>query len=508
MSDIFEFNKIASIDLEETPYLKPISNKGIGFYNLDKNTAQFQFILKKKDKPLLISGNNVKGYAFFKAKNGNENTRASTSGVIDVDYIDPMKGIIGVTVPQWFLKNVANSEVLGELYLSLNDVNNKKKDDTVVLGTFMFEVRDSLVNQLESDIKVSYIRMFDDLREQIELKIENVKNDINETTSLLEEIKQTISNAKKTIQESANDGIKLVDDNKKQAILDINEQSKLALNQIDSRKNDVDSSFQLAQTSMQNEVGLIVQKFESNVTDANKAIDEKVELFNNNGALTKSDIDSIMNGYDLQKAKLTDENGMAIPIVDLDFDDPLKLITKSGLYYLYNSINGPLTSSKNGMLSAMFMGSGYIKFLFTPFNSNDMYIRTKNGEGNWLPWRRINGFTDTGWINLTIVNGTVPDPAYKERNGFTSAFRVINENGVVKNHLRLNVSNVINGQVIATLPEGVVQNVQSFPVTTNNGKSGCYVVILPTGDIVFYTSSITGEWTSEDCIYSELHFLN
>ena len=34
--------------------------------------------------------------------NGNENQRPSISGVLDVDFIDPMRGLIGVTVPGWF----------------------------------------------------------------------------------------------------------------------------------------------------------------------------------------------------------------------------------------------------------------------------------------------------------------------------------------------------------------------------------------------------------------------
>lgn len=186
-----ELEKVGKLDLNEEPYLQPISNRGIGFYNLDKNTAKFQFVVQKDNKPLLISDKNVKGYAFFKAANGTEEKRPSTSGVLDVEFIDPMKGLIGVTVPQWFLKNVVDSEVLGEIYLSLNDVNNVGKDDTVVLGTFKFTVRDSLINQIESDIKVSYIRMFDELRSELEKKVQQLKQDIGDTQTLIESIKQT-----------------------------------------------------------------------------------------------------------------------------------------------------------------------------------------------------------------------------------------------------------------------------------------------------------------------------
>ena len=58
-----ELEKVAKIDLEEEAYLKPISDRGIGFI-IDKNTAQFQFRVTKDNLPLLISTNNVKGYAF------------------------------------------------------------------------------------------------------------------------------------------------------------------------------------------------------------------------------------------------------------------------------------------------------------------------------------------------------------------------------------------------------------------------------------------------------------
>ena len=86
--------------------------------------------------------------------------------------------------------------MLGEVYLSLNDYNNLGKDDTVVLGTFSFTVRDSLVNQIDSDIKVSYIRMFDELRTEIEGKVQELKQEISDTTDLVSEVNQIVENAK------------------------------------------------------------------------------------------------------------------------------------------------------------------------------------------------------------------------------------------------------------------------------------------------------------------------
>lgn len=498
-----ELEKVAKIDLEEEAYLKPISDRGIGFYNLDKNTAQFQFRVTKDNLPLLISTNNVKGYAFFKQNTVKNGDRPSTSGVLDVEFIDPMTGLIGVTVPPWFLKSVTNSTVLGEIYLSLNDYKNEDKDDTVVLGTFQFEVKDSLVNQISSDIKVSYIRMFDDLRDELEKKVEQLKKDIGSTQSLIDTIKQLSTSATQAIQKAKDDSINSINTNKADALNNIEEQTTLSLAQIDSKKDDVQSGFEVAKTAFQNSVDQNTQTFDAKVTDANNLIDKKVNDFQTNGALTKSDVDNLMGSYDWQKVALTQDNGRNIAVYDLDFDDPAQ-ITKSGFYYLYNPTNGPI--NRNGMLIVSYTSDAYMKFIYMPFSSNDMYIRTKAGE--WLPWQSINDFKDTGWINLSLVNGAYANTEYADRNGYPCSYRIVTQNGVTTNHLRINASNLFSGQIFARLPQDMVKNAQSFSVRTPTGKPGCFLVINPTGDVLFYKSSVTGDWTEKDYIYAQVSWIN
>ncbi len=499
-----ELEKVAKIDLEEEAYLKPISDRGIGFYNLDKNTAQFQFRVTKDNLPLLISTNNVKGYAFFKQSTAKNGDRPSTSGVLDVEFIDPITGLIGVTVPPWFLKSVTNSTVLGEVYLSLNDYKNENKDDTVVLGTFQFEVKDSLVNQISSDIKVSYIRMFDDLRDELEKKVEQLKKDIGNTQSLIGTIKQLSASATQAIQKAKDDSINSINTNKTDALNNIEEQTTLSLAQIDSKKNDVQSGFEIAKTAFQNSVDQNTQTFDAKVTDVNNLIDKKVNDFQTNGALTKSDVDNLMGSYDWQKTALTQGNGATIPVYDLDFDNPTQ-ITKSGFYYLYNATNGPATK-RNGMLIVIYTNANYMKFIYTPYDSNEVHIRTKSGD--WLPWQSINDFKDTGWINLPLVNGAYANTEYTDRNGYPCSYRIVTQNGVTTNHLRINASNLFSGQIFARLPQDMVKNAQSFAVRTPIGKPGCFLVINPTGDVLFYKSSITGDWSEKDYIYTQVSWIN
>lgn len=499
-----ELEKVAKIDLEEEAYLKPISDRGIGFYNLDKNTAQFQFRVTKDNLPLLISTNNVKGYAFFKQNTVKNGDRPSTSGVLDVEFIDPMTGLIGVTVPSWFLKSVTNSTVLGEIYLSLNDYKNEDKDDTVVLGTFQFEVKDSLVNQISSDIKVSYIRMFDDLRDELEKKVEQLKKDIGSTQSLIDTIKQLSASATQAIQKAKDDSINSINTNKTDALNNIEEQTTLSLAQIDSKKNDVQSGFEIAKTAFQNSVDQNTQTFDTKVTDANNLIDKKVNDFQTNGALTKSDVDNLMGSYDWQKAALTNSDGTTISVSDLDFDNPTQ-ITKSGFYYLYNATNGP-TTIRNGMLIVIYTNANYMKFIYTPYFSNEVHVRTKAGD--WLPWQSINDFKDTGWINLPLVNGAYANTEYTDRNGYPCSYRIVTQNGVTTNHLRINASNLFSGQIFARLPQDMVKNAQSFSVRTPTGKPGCFLVVNPTGDVLFYKSSVTGDWTEKDYIYAQVSWIN
>lgn len=508
-----ELEKIAKVDLEESAYLKPVSDKGIGFYNLDKNTAQFQFRITKNDKPLLISDKNVKGYAFFKAMNGNEKQRPSISGVLDVDFIDPMSGLIGVTVPGWFLKSVVNSEVLGEVYLSLNDYNNLGKDDTVVLGTFSFTVRDSLVNQIDSDIKVSYIRMFDELRTEIESKVQELKQEISDTTDLVSEINQIVENAKSKVIQIKNESIAAINTAKSDAVNTITSTKDNAIRDIEATKSLVTGDYETINASIQQAISDAKNEFDVKSNNANQTIDNKLaqfnETLNNDGFITPASVDEKISGLMWQKYALTTNDGNAIPLKSLDLNSPETQITGSGLFYLYSPINGPKNVSSNGLLNVMYVSSDYIKMLFTPYNSNKIFVRTKMGDAKWLDWEEAtNNTEDTGWIELPLVNGAYPNTEYTDRNGYKCAYRIVTQGTVTTTYLRINASNLIAGQVFARLPQGVANNAQTFPVRTPINRPGCYIVINPSGDITFFKSTSTIEWTDKDYIYTEVSWLN
>lgn len=504
-----ELEKVGKLDLNEEPYLQPISNRGIGFYNLDKNTAKFQFVVQKDNKPLLISDKNVKGYAFFKAANGTEEKRPSTSGVLDVEFIDPMKGIIGITVPQWFLKNVVDSEVLGEIYLSLNDVNNVGKDDTVVLGTFKFTVRDSLINQIESDIKVSYIRMFDELRSELEKKVQQLKQDIGDTQTLIETIRQTAEDYLTKINKAQADAIVSITD----ALMSSNESIDLereeALRQIDAKRDAIKTEYDLASDTFKKTYDSNVDAFNSNVNQANATIDEKINAFNgtleNDGFTTPAYVEQKFTEANWQKHKLTNDDGTNFydSIEKIDFSNNEQLYSLPiGTRYITSSINRPLDTSSNGWLTKYNCNNNVMLIHFQPYNSNLIY--QKRFYNGWSEWERVSSdVVDTGWIDLQLVNSASPKNELVTKGGFTSSYRTITQNGITKKIIRLNVTTISHGQTIAMLPKGFVNNLVFFNISTPRSKYLGRIALNPSGLVDFSAVGDVSTWGETDYIYGQ-----
>lgn len=504
-----ELEKVGKLDLNEEPYLQPISNRGIGFYNLDKNTAKFQFVVQKDNKPLLISDKNVKGYAFFKAANGTEEKRPSTSGVLDVEFIDPMKGIIGITVPQWFLKNVVDSEVLGEIYLSLNDVNNVGKDDTVVLGTFKFTVRDSLINQIESDIKVSYIRMFDELRSELEKKVQQLKQDIGDTQTLIETIRQTAEDYLIKINKAQADAIVSITD----ALMSSNESIDLereeALRQIDAKRDAIKTEYDLASDTFKKTYDSNVDAFNSNVNQANATIDEKINAFNgtleNDGFTTPAYVEQKFTEANWQKHKLTNDDGTNFYDADLqvDFDDGEQLINLSiGTRYVVRTSNNPDNTNSNGWLTKYERKSGVMLIRYQPYNSTVIY--QKRFYNGWSEWERVGSdVVDTGWIDLQLVNSASPHNDLVSKGGFTSAYRTITQNGITKKMLRINATTIKHGQTIALLPKEFVKNLMFFSISAPRNKNSGRISLNTSGTVNFDATVDPSAWTDTDYIYGQ-----
>src|SRR5699024_602515 len=109
-----EIKKEAILKLQDEPYLKPISDTGVGFYNLDINTAVLTFQVSKSGRPLLISEENAHTYAYFKSDNG------SVSGVLNLEYKDPLNAIVTITLTTDFMQASSGTKETGQMYITVN----------------------------------------------------------------------------------------------------------------------------------------------------------------------------------------------------------------------------------------------------------------------------------------------------------------------------------------------------------------------------------------------------
>ncbi|MCE3315427.1 phage baseplate upper protein, partial [Staphylococcus aureus] len=129
--------KVGRLTLYDEPYEKTVSDSGIVFYNLDINTAVLEFTISKNNFPLQISDENVDTYVYLEGTDQNGN---SYGRQLDVEYVDPFKGLVRLTVPDDYLKAVNGSIVTGQMYIGVHKENRvpETKADTAVLNEFKF----------------------------------------------------------------------------------------------------------------------------------------------------------------------------------------------------------------------------------------------------------------------------------------------------------------------------------------------------------------------------------
>lgn len=504
-----ELEKLVNIDLDEQPIDAAVSNKNIAFYNLDKNTAKFQFLVTNRKRPLLVSKENVKGYAFFKSQNG------STSGVLDLEFIQPLKGIVGVTLPNYFLNAATDSLVYGEIYLSLNDVNNTGNEDTVVLGRFSFRIKDALINQIESDIKVRYIRMFDDLSDEIKEKVKTLETDIENINEIVSSVEAVGDQANATIVKSKTDGLTEIATAKTGALADIKTTKDGALSEIIAKEDGVNTAYDMALSKFNVNAEKVTTDFNETTSGANKIIDDKMTEFDTNLAennfVTNSGLATTLDNSNWQKYKLTESNGGAVYIPFEGKTEADLLALDVGLYYLTKiTISAPVSSS-SGFVKVIKRSDNIVKHIeFRPYNSTEIW--QNRFYDSWGGWQRIDSNTsDTDWILLDFINGAVPNNAKIDGDdiSFVSAYRIMEDKGVKKLMIRLNGSNIEPGQIVAQIPSGTVPSLQKGFISTANENGYAVASIRTNGQVnINIPAPNTTNWkiSQTNWVYGQLEF--
>lgn len=490
-------DKKALFKLKSEPYLKPISDLGVGFYNLDENTAILRFQLSNTKGPLLIHENNLTAYAYFESSNG------SVSDVIELEIEDSFNGIVTITLDKDFLQASTSTKVKGQVYIGVNNVDgNPEYNEVAVFREFTFEVADALINKISSFTKIEYIRMFDQLKMRIEQKVKDIEEAIANGADYVAEMKSVLQQGIETLNAIVSNG--------EQDIQTAINQAKGDLTKVrDGATSDINTVSNNAKTSVQDTASTAINSINTKTTEATEHVDSKVTEFNQtvaeNGFLSPQILDEEIGKLDWQKYKLTDDNGHFLTLNDLDlYNDDVINSLKPGSYYYYGS-TGP---ANGGMLQVFHnLGGSVRKYIIYDYRSNKIFINGyREAENRTFGWEEINTkVSDTGWVPFNLINGAKTNTAYKNEGdgGFDCAYRTITNGSEVTKKLRINGTNLTPNQVIAQLPSNFAKNAQAFPVRVPNSSAGGYVVIRPSGRVNFYISGDSSNWTETGYAYGE-----
>ena len=488
-------DKKALFKMKTEPYLKPISDLGVGFYNLDENTAILQFQLTNNSGPLMISDNNVKSYAYFESKNG------SVSDVIDLEIVDNYNGIVQITLPKDFLQASTDTKVTGQVYIGVNNVSGKPEyNEVAVFREFNFEVKDALINKISSFTKIEYIRMFDQLKARIEQQVKDIEEAIANGADYVAEMKSVLQRGIETLNTIVSDGKTDIQTFITQAKSDLDSTKDDAISEITSVSNN-------AKTSVTETADGVIKNINNISNDATEHIDGKVDEFNGmletDGFVTPEELGNELDELEWQKYKLTNDDG-SVPLIRLNNDLTLLHDMKAGFYYTTGTpING--VSSTAGFTEISTTESREVKhIIFRPYNSTTQYLK-RFSASQWSEWERFSTVTDTGWITFDLINGALSNTAYKKEGdgGFDCAYRTIKNGDVVTKKLRINGSNLTPNQAIAQLPSNFAKNAQAFPVRVPISSASGYIVIRPSGRVNFYVSGDTSNWNETGYAYGE-----
>ena len=467
-----ELNKIAKYQAKNEPYLKPISDLGIGFYNLDENTATLQFRIYNNNGPLLISDENVDVHGYFESSNG------SVSTVLKLKVVDGMNGIAQITLDKDFLQASTSTKVTGQIYVAVNNVtDNPNNNQTAVLGEFTFQVADALINKVSSFTKVEYIRMFDQLREEIKQRTREMEDDIGNIKTLVNEVKDAVADGKADITKVKNDSISELEDISNTTNASVRQQASQAI-------SDIQSIVDEYTTKLNDETN-------DKINEVNEASDKVLESIKQNNLVTSEQIDN------WQKYKLTNEDG-TYPFINFEKDLESYRALPPGNYYTANVpiFNMGETSAAGFTIVETRNDNTVKRITFRPYNSPQSFLMRFYNE--WHDWERVdNAQSDTGWLPLTLKNSykksTIPD--------FAPSYRVIDNGSYKQVYVRLGVENLTNGKnVVATIPPEFVPNkIYSSGVSTNAKIPP--KVIISGGDIEFHTNEADNYSTTDYIIY-------
>ena len=394
-------NKNAKLIASDEPYLKPISDEHIVFYNLDINTAILTFQVKKDEYPLQISSLNSDIDVYFESENGSHKTAGVT------EFVDSLNGIIRFVVDRDFLEAATDTWVKGQVRIKAVG-----RPDTVVLNEFRFYVKDALINKISADVKIRYIRQIDQLIEETQKRVNEAILGISNVESAKVSFDSFISKQKTDLENIITDT-----ESKMKKLAD---STQIA---VDDQLNRFRSEANAIKVDLQSETAGVVTKPDldstlSNyvtTTDFNNALDNKADkgevapsnLPDNFNELINQAVSDRISELN-QNKPLFNDNGEVYEINNPDLST-MDFVDKSGYFYAVGPLHTPDGNDTEGMLQILSYGN-YTKVIYSPNESNEIYLRSKLDQvgNNWTDWLNIGSEVEIG-TNDSYFEGSYED---------------------------------------------------------------------------------------------------
>lgn len=387
--DIDGIYKNAKLVASDTPYLKPLSDEQIVFYNLDVNTAILTFQVKKDKYPLQISSLNSDIDLYVESENG------SHTSLTKVEYIDSLNGIIRFVIDRDFLKASTDTWVNGQVR-----VKAVGRPDTVILNEFRFYVKDALINKIGADIKVKYIRQIDDLIEEAERRLIAASAGIDNVEDIQLRFNSFISEQKQDLEKIVTDTERRTNNLVDSAQKDINSAIQNMRDEADTiRKNLSDET---AGAITKPDLDSTLSNYVT-TTDFNNALDNKADkgeiapsnLPDNFNELINQAVSDRISELN-QNKPLFNDNGEVYEINNPDLST-MDFVDTSGYFYAVGPLHTPDGNDTEGMLQILAYGN-YTKVIYSPNETNAIYLRSKLDQlgNNWTDWLNIGSEVEIG----------------------------------------------------------------------------------------------------------------
>ena len=399
-------NKNAKLIASDEPYLKPISDEHIVFYNLDINTAILTFQVKKDEYPLQISSLNSDIDVYFESENGSHKTAGVT------EFVDSLNGIIRFVVDRDFLEAATDTWVKGQVRIKAVG-----RPDTVVLNEFRFYVKDALINKISADVKIRYIRQIDQLIEETQKRVNEAILGISNVESAKVSFDSFISKQKTDLENIITDT-----ESKMKKLAD---STQIA---VDDQLNRFRSEANAIKVDLQSETAGAVTKPDLDNTlsnyvttvDFNNALDNKADkgevapsnLPDNFNELINQAVSDRISELN-QNKPLFNDYGELYEINNPDLST-MDFIDKSGYFYAVGPLHTPDGNDTEGMLQILAYGN-YTKVIYSPNETNAIYLRSKLDQvgNNWTDWLNIGSEVEIGtndsYVEESDVDTSIDD---------------------------------------------------------------------------------------------------